>query len=273
MADPAETKIEPKFEAPAPKPADSAAPEAKAAPDPKAGDPPAADPAAKAPEPKAESEDWRMGEIHRLREKLAEERAKPKGEAKPAAEGGETEEQRVDRLASEKAANAVKAKAWSDSLKKVVDDGAAKFPDFTERRVALTSIVDPKDAEEVGKWNTLLQAAIDTGEPETLIHDLGADISGFKKIMNMTPTKMAVELERRLSGRKAAEVAAAAAAAAEAAEKAEPSGAPKPIKPVKTGTGLRVDGVKPDDPDRGMRLPKKDWFAEREKQVRERGIQ
>jgi len=34
-----------------------------------------------------------------------------------------------------------------------------------------------------------------------------------------------------------------------------------------------TEGITPDDPKRGTKLPIKDWMAQREKQARERGIQ
>jgi hypothetical protein len=132
--------------------------------------------------------------------------------------------------------------------------GRAAFGEveFNGRINNLQKLVDHSDPASVQAYNSLLIAAIDTGEGPKVLHALGADLNEAQRILALAPTKMAVELTRRAL-----------------APQPEVSAAPKPITPVR-GNGGSHSAITPDDADRADHLSTSEWMRRREAQVRER---
>ncbi len=246
---------------PSPTPAPTPTPEPTPTPTPDPTPAPTPEPAPD-PTPTKEAKDWRDARIAELTAKLNAERLKKAPVAAapaPVKNVGESQAEfdaRVNARAAELAAGA----AWDSKCNTVFDAGKAEFPDFADRVAAVSALVDGQDPVEVQQYNEVLATAMETGKAHQIIHQLGEKPGEFKRLMGLPPVKRAMEI-------------ASMAGKLEAAEGApEPSKAPKPITPI-GGKGVHYDGIAPDDAARGMKLPKATWFAEREKQARERGMQ
>lgn len=203
--------------------------------------------------------DWRDARIAELTAKLNRERAAKA--APPPKDEGESEadfEARVERLATAKAAQA----EWDRQCNAVAAQGRTEFSEegFNERLGKILTVVDHQDAGEREAYNGVLQAAIETGAAHKILFSLGDNPGEVRRLMGLSPTKRAVEIAQLAS-----KLVAGAAA--------EPSSAPKPITPIAGGSGKHYEGIAPDNPEHGTKLPKSDWFARRQKQVEERGLQ
>ena len=260
MADPiiepvVESKIEP---APAPEPKVELAPEPKLDLKVEPVVEPKAEPAP-IPKPKPKSEDWRDRHIAELTARLNAERIKTAAAPKPADPDSDFET-RVATEAEARAAEIARVTEWNRQCNDVAAAGRAVHTDFDERIAAVRAVVNGQDPTEAAQYNDVLSAAIETGKAHQLIYSLGENPGEVRRLMALSPTKRAMEL-------------ATMAAKIDAAPPApEPSAAPKPITPVGS-RGLHYDGIAPDDAARGMKLPKAEWFKQREKQVQERGLQ
>lgn len=205
----------------------------------------------------APKKDWKDSRIAELTAKLNQERAKkvepPKAEGESQAEFDARVEVRAQALAEEKSS----VSAWNRQCNEVALKGREQYTDFDTRLDGIKQAVDANDPREVQQYNTLLAAAIETGRASELLHELGADVGEARRLMALSPMKLAIELTQR-------------AAKLEAIP--DPSAAPKPIKPVGSG-GVHYEGIKPDDPNRGTKLPIGEWMKQREAQARERGLQ
>lgn len=219
---------------------------------------PAVEPEVIPPAPKAK--DWKDDRIAKLTHDLNEERrlraATPPPEPKP----GETEadfQSRVDEAANNKAQQIAFQKDWDRQCNEVAELGKKEFPDFNVRLGAITATVNDKDPAEVAAYNQVIEAAIETGQAHKVIYALGADPGEYQRIMKLSPVKRAMELSKL---------------AVTLVNDKEPSGMPKPITPVNSG-GQHYEGITPDDPKRGTKLPIKEWMKLRDKQAAEKGIQ
>jgi hypothetical protein len=105
----------------------------------------------------------------------------------------------------------------------------------------------------VQQYNLFLEAALETGNAEAIIHRLGSDLNLASRILGMSPVKMAMEVGKLADGKTT-----------------DPSKAPKPIRPV--GSTSPVTTARPDDPDRGAEMSMEDWIHARSKQAAERRI-
>lgn len=214
------------------------------------------------PEP-AQKPDWRNDRIAKLTHDLNEERrnkaAAPvvPAPAQGAGESPEAFQKRVDEAATIKARDLAAQADWDRQCNEVADAGKKDYPDFLARLSVIQSSFNPHDPAEFAAYNDVIAAAIETGQAHKVIYALGADPGEYQRLMKLSPVKRAMEL-----GTMAAKLVA----------DPEPSGLPKPITPVGSG-GVHYEGIAPDDPNRGMKLPKKEWYAQREKQAQERGIQ
>lgn len=237
---------------------------------PPTSDPPSAPPVQTPPNPPEgiaaapKPEDWRDKRIAELTRKLNEERKKapPTVVAAPPAPvqaPGETQES-FDSRVRETASQMVQINEWNRKCDDVASTGRTEFQDFNTRLAACQSVVNSEDPAEVGQFNSILAAAMETGQAHRLLHSLGETPGEVTKLMRMSPLKMAVELERR------------AAKFAPPAADPEPSNAPKPITPIGS-RGVHYDGIKADDPVNGTKLPIGEWMKQREKQASERGLQ
>ncbi len=235
-----------------------AADAAKASADKAAADKKAADETAAA----LPKKDWKDDRIAKLTHDLNEERRlraatpPPPPEQKP----GETPEafaQRVDEAANAKAVQIAAQQDWDRQCNLVAEQGKKEFPDFDARLTAITSTVNGKDPAEVAAYNEVIAAAIETGEAHKVLYALGSDPGEYQRLMKLSPVKRAMELGKM---------------AVTLVNEKEPSGMPKPITPVGSG-GTHYEGITPDDPKRGTKLPMKEWMKLREKQAQEKGIQ
>jgi len=132
--------------------------------------------------------------------------------------------------------------------------GRATFgeTEFNGRIGNLQKLVDNSDQQSVNAYNALLQAALDTGEPAKVLHDLGGDMNEAQRILSLPATRMAVELTKRAFNANSQQV----------------SQAPKPIQPV--GVRGNHQSITPDDPDRADHLSTQEWMRRREQQMNER---
>jgi hypothetical protein len=132
--------------------------------------------------------------------------------------------------------------------------GRAAFgeQDFNGRINNLQKLVDHGDPTSINAYNSLLQAAIDTGEGPKVLHALGADLNEAQRLLGLPPTRMAVELARRAFS-----------------PQQQVSLAPKPITPL-ASRGASHERIAPDDADRSDNLSTQEWMRRREAQLRER---
>ena len=262
MPDPTPAKVEPGPAAvpppavPAPAPAPAAPAAASAAATPPEPTPPAPPtPVEPTPAPAAPKADWRDSRIAELTAKLHDERKKAVATAEPPRAGESQAEfdSRVNARAAELAAQA----DWQRQCVAVIDAGKAAHTDWQPKVDSIRKLVDAGDQQEVGRYNAFLAAAMETGAAHQILYKLGDDPGEAKRLMSLSPVKQAAEL---------------AALAANLKAPTAPSGAPAPIQPIGSH-GAHFAEITPDDKDRGMDLPKAEWFARREKQAQERGLQ
>jgi hypothetical protein len=159
----------------------------------------------------------------------------------------------IDQMINERATLVANQTAFNTRCNDAANRGAAKYPDWQVRLSGLTQLVDQTDARSLQNYNLFLEAALETGEAEAIIHRLGADLNLASRILGLSPMKMAMEVGKLADGKGG-----------------EPSKAPKPIRPV--GSTSPVTTTKPDDPERGAEMKIDDWMNARNKQAAERRI-
>ena len=241
--------------------ADAAAAD-KTATDKAAADKKTADDAAPAPANPPPKKDWKDDRIGKLTHDLNEARKALAAKETPAPvqKPGETEaafNARVDEAANAKAAQIAAQNDWNRQTGDVVEKGTKEFPDFNDRVKAITASINVQDPAELAAYNAVVAGAMETGEAHKIIYALGSDPGEFQRLMKLTPVKRAMELSKL---------------ALTLTNDKDPSPLPKPITPVGS-SGVHYEGITPDDPKRGMKLPKSEWFKQREAQAREKGIQ
>lgn len=224
-------------------------------------EPPAVEPKAAPPtEPPTEpteppkeppSQDWRDRRIAQLTARLREEQARnaqTKTETKVETPPGLTEAD-VERRAAELAATQTFNRMCNDAAQA----GRQAYPDFDSKVNELRRLVDVNDPASVAAYNSMLAAAIETGEAPRLLHELGSDLNEASRILALPALKMGVELTRLALGG------------------AAPGGtrAPKPITPVRA-TGAPHTAIDPTDPDRSDALSTAEWMRRREAQLASR---
>lgn len=205
---------------------------------------------------------WKDREIAKLRAKVAELRTeKARGEIAPLTVGETQEayEARLEARAQELASERVTKADWDRRMNNMVAEGRAKFTaqEFNTRIGVLRGMVDKDDPAEVQQYNMVLAAAEETGEGSALLHALGGDPSQFAELLATPALKMTVKLANMASAMKRPEAL---------------SETPKPIKPLGSN-GLHLEGISPDDPVKGMRIPTAEWMAQRDEQAKKRGMQ
>jgi hypothetical protein len=168
--------------------------------------------------------------------------------------GQEFTPEQIDQMINERANLVASQTAFNTRCNEAANRGASKYSDWQTRLSGLTQLVDQTDARSLQQYNLFLEAALETGEAEAIIHRLGADLNMASRILGMSPMKMAMEV-----GKLASE-----------GGQSSPSKAPKPIRPV--GSTSPVTGTKPDDPERGGEMKIDDWMNARNKQAAERRI-
>lgn len=213
-----------------------------------------------APEPvpvPAPKKDWKDDRIAELTAKLNQARATKVEPPKTTDESDADFEARVNARAQVLADERVQTQTWNEKCAGVFTAGTAEYTDWKDKLGAVQSVVNAKDPNEVGQYNDVLAATIETGKAHQLVYQLGNDPGEFKRLMALTPVKRGMEL-------------ATMAAKLDAAP--EPSAAPAPITPIGS-KGAAHEEITPDDPNRGMKLSTKEWMRRREAQAVERGIQ
>lgn len=160
----------------------------------------------------------------------------------------------IDQMINERATLVANQTAFNTRCNEAANRGASKYPDWQVKLSGLTQLVDQTDARSLQQYNLFLEAALETGDAEAIIHKLGSDLNVASRILALSPMKMAMEV-----GKLASE-----------GGQSSPSKAPKPIRPI--GSTSPVTTTKPDDPERGAEMKIDDWMNARNKQAAERRI-
>lgn len=157
---------------------------------------------------------------------------------------------RVNAAASQQVAE----QRFADDCNAAVAKGRELFgkEEFNERIDGLKKLVDANDPASLMAYNQMLIAALDTGEAHAVIFELGGNLNEAQRILGLTPTKMAIALDRLIPKGAKDDTAV--------------SGLPKPIRPIES-RGARHDEIPPDDTERSDTLDTATWMARREKQV------
>lgn len=124
------------------------------------------------------------------------------------------------------------------SANRVLEDGRKTYQDFNEKlgNFAHIGAVDP----------SAVAAAFDTGAGHRVLYALAEDLDEAQRIFSLSPTKMAIEMER---------IAARTAQTPEAVSKA-----PRPIKPIGARASAATDALREDD-------DIESWMRKRNEQV------
>lgn len=207
--------------------------------------------------------DWKDARIAKLTHDLNAEREARRASAAtpaPAQGSGESDaafQARVDTVASQKAVQIAAQADWDRQCNSVAEQGQKEFADFGARLGAITSTVNGQDPAEVAAYNDFIAAAIETGQAHKVLYALGSDPGEYQRLSRLSPVKRAMEL---------------GVMASKLVSDKDPSGLPKPLTPIGSA-GDHYEGIRPDDPKRGTKIPLKEWMKQREAQAKERGIQ
>ena len=200
------------------------------------------------PEPQVDWRDKRIATLTRRLRELQERNAVPPEQPPPSAE--QLSQQQIEQRARELSA----IQDFNRRCDEAALAGRAAFGEmeFNGRIANLQKLVDNSDPTSVQAYNSLLMAAIDTGEGPRVLHALGADLNEAQRILGLQPTRMVVELMKRA-----------------ASPEPQLSLAPKPIQPIGV-RGATHERISPDDPDRSDHLSTSEWMRRREAQLSER---
>ena len=158
-------------------------------------------------------------------------------------------QQRINEAAAQMAA----AAEFTRRCNEVADSGRKVYQNFDNRVQRLTGLVDSNDAQQVAQYNAFLTAAMETGQADKLIYELGGDLNEASRIMALSPVKMAVELTK-MSTRPPTDA----------------SGAPRPLSPVASASQANRTTIAPDDAEGADALSTEEWMRRREEQVQGR---
>ncbi len=141
---------------------------------------------------------------------------------------------------------------FNDECNKVAEAGRKAYgqEEFDNRIKDLMRLVTPGDEMSGNAYMTMISAAMKSGKPEEVIHQLGGDLKTAQRIMSLDPMSMAVELTKIATG----------------AVNTDISHAPRPIKPVTTKTSSLTD-IDPSDPTRADNLSAAEWHKRRNAQI------
>lgn len=223
--------------------------------------------AAAAPAPAAPQtppKDWKDRRIDRLTAQLNAARreveaAKAAGTPPPAAaeERLAASEADLEALIEQRAQERAVQQEFTRRCNETADAGVAEFGDaeFRGRVQNLVGLVQGGGQDELARYYQLLGGAIDTGKGPALLHHLGGDLNEASRLLELSPTRMGIELERL--ARRLGDAGAAPA----------PSDAPRPIRPVgQAGNGSRAT-IAADDAERADQLSTAEWMRRRNAQV------
>lgn len=212
---------------------------------------PPATPPAVTPAPKPEEKQpWYLERIDTLTRKnyelaaQVEQKQTPPPAATPPA--GKTYTQaELDQLSNQKAVQLVDVNSFNNACNKVYADGVAAHPDFQAKLHMVNTLSGGIMSRD------LIEAAMEAGNAEEILYELGSKPDVAQEILALSPAKMAVRLAR-LAGE------------LKAPPQKKQSGAPDPITPrVK---GETVTELALDSPE----LSTKDWMERRNKELRDK---
>ncbi len=230
---------------------------------PEAAVPPPASPGSQAPEgevkePKGEqAPKWAMDRIGKLTARLRAIEARGAGAPPPIDPntGKQFTQEDIDKIAWERAQVLAHKQAFDAKCDEAAARGRAKYGDWQSRLQGfIMTVKDDSDPQSVHKYNLFLEAALETGEAEAIIHKLAQSPEEAVRIVGLSPMKMAMALGKLAEGRSEEAV----------------SKLPKPIRPI--GSTSPVTTTKPDDPERGHEIPISEWMARRDEQAKSRRI-
>lgn len=212
-------------------------------------------PAPPPPEPTADWRDKRIATLTRRLRELQEKGVSPPASPSPGATTTPPAPLQpptdLDALVNQRARELAAVNDFNRRCDDTALAGRAAFgeTEFNSRIDNLRKLVDNTDQQSVQAYNSMLMAALETGDAARVLFDLGADLNEAQKVLAMTPTKMAVELTRKA-----------------AMPPSTVSNAPKPINPITTRPGSH-ERISPDDPDRSDHLSTAEWMRRREEQL------
>jgi hypothetical protein len=221
------------------------------------------------PAPKATPEGaWKDDRIAKLTAKLAEARsALQTREAENAnLRAGKTSvglpPEEVDRRANALADQKVAFQRFSDQCAKAAADGREKYgKEFDERLGTILQVAGRSptgawiDEESADRYNAFVAAAIETGAPHVVLHEIGKSQDEVSRILNMPLTRQVAELTRL---------------AIKASEPEPVSTLPKPIAPVGRA-GSSVTNNDPSDPAQAGEMDINTWMQRRNAQTEANG--
>jgi hypothetical protein len=155
-------------------------------------------------------------------------------------------EAELNTIAEQKAGQIAAAQSFNAQCNGVYEAGEKAFPDFAEA-ISNLGMVGAISAHDT----SFLQAAFETDAPEKVLHALGKDPDEAARIMALSPTRRAIEMDRL-------------ATKLTAAPKARVSGAPAPITPIDASAKPAFDPADPGVSDA-------EWMAWREKNKKTSG--
>ena len=162
----------------------------------------------------------------------------------------------LDAIVQERAQILARQQTFNSACNSVADRGAQRFADWKPRLESLVQLVDSTDPRATQQYNLFLEAALETGKAEEIIHELGGDPDRASRLLAMSPVKMALEVGKMAAG---------------PGPKPQPgSSLPRPIRPV--GSSAPSSALRPDDPEHGADSRIEDWMKAREAQAKERRI-
>lgn len=245
-----ETTTEPQVPEQEPPPTPQPQPEPTPTPTPTPETPPEPSKEAKQLEP-----DWRDKRIATLTRRLREEQERSRQQPQvqqpvPPAPQEDFTRQQIETRARELSS----IQDFNRRCDEAAVAGRAAFGEmeFNGRINNLHKLVDNTDPQSVQAYNSLLIAALDTGEGPKVLFNLGSDLNEAQRILALQPTRMAVELTKRALS-----------------PEVQISSAPKPIVPVGSRGGQHT-AIAPDDPERADHLAIGEWMRRREQQLKER---
>lgn len=205
--------------------------------------------------------DWRDKRIATLTRRLREMQERTNGNAAPPpatttppATQPLQPPTNLDELVNQRAREMAAIQDFNRRCDETALAGRAAFgeAEFNARIGNIQKLVDNTDPLAVQAYNSLLNAALETGEAPRVLFELGADMNAAQLILGMNPTKMGVEMQKRAS-----------------MPPSQVSNAPKPINPIPS-RGAANERIAPDDPDRSDHLSTAEWMRRREAQLAER---
>lgn len=162
-------------------------------------------------------------------------------------------DQQIQAKAEELANQKVAQRTWDEQCNKLYSDGKSAFSGANGALDWDGALAKFKQAG--GLPSAVIAAALDTDAPHEVLYELAQDLNEAAALFALTPTKMAIKLDRMAN-----KIAQAKADAAEAGKK-KASKAPAPISPEGGGNvGEELSG----DPES---WPSDKWHAWREKQI------